>query len=129
MTNYLVDTDVIIDVGRKIPEAIFSFQKMITFGIINISQMTQMELIIGCRNKVELNKLKIFLDEFEIISIDSSISTLAKDLLQHYRLSHNLLIGDSIIAATAIVRNYQLVSKNQKDYHFIEDLNLSKYPL
>lgn len=129
MTNYLVDTDVLIDVGRKVPEALNTFQKMLDTGRVNISQMTQMELIIGCRNKIELKKLNQFLDDFEIIPIDSSISTIAKDLLQEYRLSHNLLIGDSIIASTAYARNLQLVSKNQKDYLFLKDLILCEYPL
>ena len=129
MKQYLVDTDVIIDVGRNIPDAIKSFELMMGNGKVYISQMSQMELLIWCRNKSEQKKLNIFLNEFEIIPIDNIISNNATDLLISYRLSHNLLIGDSIIAATSISRNLLLLSKNQKDYKFINNINLLKYPL
>jgi len=39
-----------------------------------------------------------------------------------------LLIADALIAATAIVVNARMISKNQKDYRFIEQLDLIKYP-
>lgn len=93
-----------------------------------ISIVTQMELIVGCANKAELQKLEKFLKQFYIIKIDEVISNQAIDLLQAYRLSHGLLIADGIIAATAIVRNYPLITKNQRDYKFIQGLNLLPYP-
>jgi predicted nucleic acid-binding protein len=43
-------------------------------------------------------------------------------------LSHGLLIADALIAATAIISDLSLVSKNQRDYQFIEDLHLRPYP-
>jgi predicted nucleic acid-binding protein len=52
----------------------------------------------------------------------------ASDLLRRYRLSHGLLIADALIAATAIVLESPLVSKNQGDYKFIADLTLLPYP-
>jgi predicted nucleic acid-binding protein len=39
-----------------------------------------------------------------------------------------LLIADSLIAATAIVWDYPLATKNQRDYKFIQELNLLPYP-
>ena len=53
---------------------------------------------------------------------------MAIDLIRRYRLSHGLLIADAIIAATALVKNVPLVSKNQRDYRFIEGLDLWPYP-
>ena len=44
------------------------------------------------------------------------------------RLSHGLLIPDSLIAAMAIVAGIAFVSKNQCDYKFIVGLNLLAYP-
>lgn len=49
-------------------------------------------------------------------------------LLQHYRLSHGLLIADGLIAATALVMDKPLTTKNQRDYRFIADLTLLPYP-
>ncbi len=93
-----------------------------------VSSITQMELIIGCRNNNELHSLDRFLDRFEIIQLDEQISETAVDLLKQYRLSHGLLIADALIASTAIVSDFQLASKNQRDYHFIENIQLLPYP-
>jgi len=38
------------------------------------------------------------------------------------------LIADAFIAATAITSQKPLISKNQKDYRFIEELTLLPYP-
>ncbi|KJR43537.1 PilT protein [Candidatus Magnetoovum chiemensis] len=46
-----------------------------------------------------------------------------------YRLSHGLLIPDALIAATAIIRDESFISKNQRDYRFINELKLLAYPI
>lgn len=85
-------------------------------------------LVVGCQNKAELQALERFLDRFRVLPLDEEVSLRAVDLLQRYRLSHGLLIPDALIAATAIIRDLPLISKNQRDYHFIEDLQLLPYP-
>ncbi|MCC5657410.1 hypothetical protein LC608_10510 [Nostoc sp. XA010] len=75
-----------------------------------------------------LQTLLNFLKQFYIIKIDQAVSDTAVDLLRSYRLSHNLAIPDSLIAATAIVWNYPFLTKNQRDYRFIQGLNLLPYP-
>lgn len=84
--------------------------------------------MVGCANKTELQTLENFLKHFYIIKIDPAVSDTAVDLLRSYRLSHGLLIADSLIAATAIVENYPFITKNQRDYRFIQGLNLLPYP-
>jgi predicted nucleic acid-binding protein len=75
-----------------------------------------------------LKNLENFLMRFEIVSLNETIAETAIDLLRRYRLSHGLLIPDSLIAASAITCAIPLLSKNQKDYRFIEKLNLLSYP-
>ena len=87
-----------------------------------------MELVVGCRNKTELRDLTQFLRQFQVIPLDAAISDKSIELLRDYRLSHGLLIPDSLIAATAIVAGIAFVSKNQRDYKFIAGLNLLAYP-
>lgn len=87
-----------------------------------------MELMVGCRNKSELQKLDRFLKQFQIIKLNEAISDKSVELLRVYRLSHGLLIADSLIAATALTLNVAFVSKNQRDYKFISGLNLLAYP-
>jgi len=124
----LIDTDILIDFGRGIPEAANCLQQLQSNSRLAISIVTQMELIVGCANKLELQTLEKFLQRFEVIRIDQPISEQAVELLRVYRLSHGLLIADSLIAATAIIRGYPFTSKNQRDYRFIQKLNLLTYP-
>ena len=124
----LVDTDILIDVSRGIPIAINRLQSEANKSILAISTITQMELIVGCRNKTELQNLEKFLRYYTIIKVNELISDKAIELLTLYRLSHGLLIPDGLIAATAIVANAPLLSKNQRDYRFISELNLLSYP-
>ena len=124
----LIDSDILIDVGRKNKTAIERLEKEKEKAIAAISSVTQMELIIGCRDKTELKKLDEFLEDFEVINIDYDITQMAIELLKGYRLSHGLLIADSIIAATSLILDIPLLTKNQKDFKFIKGLKLLKYP-
>lgn len=124
----VVDTDILIDAGRGINEAIDYLQELERSIPLAVSVVTQMELIVGCRNKAELRALEQFLRRFRILKINEPISDKAVELLQQYRLSHGLLIADAFIAATALSWNYPLASKNQSDYRFIADLDLLPYP-
>jgi len=124
----IIDTDILIDAAHCIDDAVNCLQRIEDKSSLAISAVTQMELIIGCRNKKELKSLEHFLQRFEIISLNEQISDTAADLLKTYRLSHGLLIADALIAATAVGTDTRLISKNQKDYRFIEELNLLEYP-
>lgn len=124
----LIDTDILIDVSRGIPIAINRLQSEVENLTLAISSITQMELIVGCRNKTELQSLEKFLQRYVIIKVDELITDKAIELLIRYRLSHGLLIPDGLIAATAIVTDTPLLSKNQRDYRFISELNLLSYP-
>lgn len=124
----LVDTDILIDAGRGISDAVTCLQNLKSSSSLAISIVTQMELIVGCANKAELKILEHFITQFDVIKIDQYISDKAVELLRLYRLSHGLLIADSLIAATAIVYNCPFITKNQRDYRFIQGLNLLSYP-
>lgn len=130
MSNIIVvDTDVLIDAGRGIDKSVNCLSRLERQGPVSISAVTQMELIIGCRNKDELRSLDVFLDRFQIIGLDGQMTDMTIELLKRYRLSHGLLIADALIAATAIIHDASLVSKNQRDYRFIDELQLLPYPI
>lgn len=124
----IVDTDILIDSGRGDNDAIACLQRLELQSTLAISAVTQMELIVGCRNKTELRDLEVFLRRFQILKITDQISDRAVGLLQQYRLSHGLLIADALIAATALEHNEAFISKNQRDFRFIASLNLLPYP-
>lgn len=128
MPPTLVDTDIIIDCGRGVVEAVNCLKNIESTSSWAISVVTQMELIVGCRNKTELKTLEKFLEKFQVVPLDAAISNTAVQLLRQYRLSHGLLVADSLVASTAISQNWAFVTKNQKHYKFIDGLNLLTYP-
>lgn len=123
----VVDTDILIDSARSIQVAIDKLESLTNDYSIAISIITKMELIVGCRNKNELQNLEKFLRNYTLIPVNENISHKAVELLINYKLSHGLLIPDAFIAATAISINGYLLSKNQSDYRFINELNLHPY--
>ena len=129
MTDWvIVDTDILIDVGHGDETAIAYLESLERSKGLAVSAVTYMELIVGCENKREQQAVKRFVRRFEVIGLTERITEKAVELLLEYRLSHGLLIADALIAATAIERNVPLVSKNQRDYRFIDGLDLLPYP-
>ena len=71
MTNsILVDTDILIDAARNVENAIIRLGSEEKDAILRISTVTQMELIVGCRNKKELKNLANFRVRFEIVKFE-----------------------------------------------------------
>lgn len=124
----VVDTDILIEVGRGVTQAITHLETLEAQTVLTVSVVTKMELIVGCEDKRELRELDQFLERFQILKVNELISDKAIELLKQYRLSHGLLSADALIAATAINWNCPLLSKNQRDYRFINELELLHYP-
>lgn len=124
----VIDTDVLIDVSRGTAEAVNALQRISEEDEPAISTITQMELVVGCRDQRELRSLQEFLKGFKVIKVSELISEKAVELLVRYRLSHGLLLADSLIAASVLFYRLPFLSKNQKHYRFIEGLKLLPYP-
>ena len=128
MADLLVDSDLLIDVSRNAREALDYLQRHSGTFTLVISTITQMELLVGCRNKTEQRHLERFLRSFPIVALNEAIADQAVVLLRQYRLSHGLLLPDALIAATALVHAVPLATMNQRDYRFIAGLQVLPYP-
>jgi predicted nucleic acid-binding protein len=97
-------------------------------GLTNIliPSVTVMELFQGIQNNQELAKLKKKLKNYNIIHYNEKSSGLAIQLIEKYKLSHNLLIPDAIIAAIAITYDLKLFTYNLKDFNYIPGIKLYK---
>ena len=124
----IVDTDVLIDAGRDVPEALDCLRQVEQYASLAISAVTCLELLSGCRNKADVRALDHLLERFKIVKLNEDISDSAISLLRRYRLSHGLLLADALICATALSLARPLVSKNHRDYRFIDGLRLLAYP-
>jgi predicted nucleic acid-binding protein len=114
--KYLLDTNVVLDfMGRKLPENSKVLLSKIIDDQINISAINKMELL-GFTH-VEQN-LIAFVNFSEVYHIDDEVIDKTVELRKKYKIK----LPDAIIAATAIVNNFTLISHNFKDFQKIEDL-------
>jgi tRNA(fMet)-specific endonuclease VapC len=119
----LCDTNILIEIYRdnaKIIEAV----KQIGQENIAVSDVTCAELLYGARNKKELQTIRKDLNKLTVLPIQSSISSLAVELVEKYALSHKISLPDALIASTAITHNMELYTLNLKDFRFLEDVKL-----
>ncbi len=127
MAQILIDTDILIDVANHDAIAVERLANESQASTLAVSTITVMELTVGCRNKTELQALNRFLAQFQVLTLTTRSSEIATQLLQEYFLSHGLLIADALIAATAIENQISLLTKNQRDFRFIQPLSLLPY--
>lgn len=118
----LLDTNILIQILKGDQTTIDKVQSF--SEDIAISSISSMELYYGAFNKAEVKKIEKFLSLFKVIHLNREISTKSIKLIQTYAKNHHLDIPDSLIAATALVGNYTLLTYNVKDFKYIKDLNL-----
>ena len=110
----LFDTDVLIDVLREIPGSRESLLKLSEGSRSLISVISYGEVIFGMRDH-EIKPTMAFLSGFKAISADRETIELAYDVKKRAK-GHNLELYDCIIAATAIMENQVLITRNKKHY-------------
>ncbi|MDR2041316.1 MAG: type II toxin-antitoxin system VapC family toxin [Tannerella sp.] len=119
----LCDTNILIESYRN-NRQIIEFLDAIHFENVAISDVTRAELLVGARNKHELQTYIKELRQLTQYSICSAISTFSIELLEAYYLSHGLDFHDALIAATAIHHDIELYTLNVKDFIFIPGIRL-----
>lgn len=122
----IVDTDVLIWYSKESQKAIELIHSLDTFSI---SVVTYMEIIQGVRNKKELNIFKKALGilNVKIYQIDELVSTKALFLLEQYSLSHSMELADTLIGATAIIKQQPLITGNDKHYKPLPEIEIKKF--
>ena len=115
--KYLIDTNVILDyLGRKLPTESEDILSEIIDDQINLSSINKIELL-GFSN---VEQVIIDLVSFAIIyHVDDEIIDKTIEL----RKKHKIKLPDAIIAATAVVNQFSLISHNFRDFQKITELN------
>lgn len=117
--GYLIDTNVIIDnFGNKLPENAKVFLNSLE---LVVSAVTKIE-VLGWPNatKEQLSPLYAFMEAAIILPIDEAV--IEKTIT--IRQSKKIALGDAIIAASALVHNLALISRNISDFKYIESLQV-----
>ncbi len=120
MIKYLVDTNILI--------AILKGNAKLKLFVENLAcaldTTVYVELIQGAKNKSEVQKIEIYLTQFELIHFDKKISQKVIELIRTYSKSHGLMFGDAVIAATCLENDLTLITYNVRDFRFIKDLKI-----
>lgn len=124
----LIDTDVLIDYSRGDRRALDAIAAIEASGFAAISTITVLEFLQGARNASEWTACARTLLRFEHLPLNLAVSSLAPALFKSYRLSHGLALADCLIAATALAANMPLLTGNQRDFRFIDGLELVSWP-
>ena len=120
MARCLIDTDVMIDVSRGSAAAATFVDSLEN---ISISIITAHELIVGARNQRDAAAIDGLMRTFPVhADLRAEITGLAYDSLKKHAKSDGLRTFDALIAATAIVEGFTLVSRNRKHFQMIGDL-------
>ncbi len=117
----LVDTDVMIDVMRNFPPAILWLQGLGDVQI-GLPGLVSLELIQGCRNRTEQQRVKRLVSKFARFWPTSVDCERALEDFTNYGLSQNLGMIDALIAQTAVGLNAELATFNEKHYRVIANL-------
>ena len=118
--KYLYDTDVIIDYMRGEEKAKNLLEG--TEGKQCLSVITVAELYAGVRNMRDKGAIKGLSEYFEVMDINRDIATKAGLWKKDYHKSHNVLLPDALIAATASYYGLEIKTLNTKHYPMIEEL-------
>ena len=120
----MVDTDILVDALRRFSAGLDHVEEASQQGALRISITSEMELILGCRNRRELHRLERFLRRCTILGMTEAIAARTVALLRQYRLSHGLSITDALIAASALAYNETLYTKNVRHFQMIPGLTV-----
>jgi len=118
----LLDTDVMIDLLRQYPPAMRWFDALDDEEDLLLPGYVVMELIQGCRNKVEQEKVRHELATYGTVWPAPGDCDEALDIFTEYHLSHNAGLLDVLIGQIAVALRVPLYTFNQKHYCFIPGL-------
>lgn len=119
--QYLIDSNAVIDyLSGKIPEKGMAFMNQVINNIPNISVITKIE-VLGYRTTPEAYKLLSgFVEDSVVIGLSDEIVERTIEI----RKNKKIKTPDALIAATAIVNQFMLISRNTKDFDKMEGLEV-----
>ena len=118
----LLDSDVLIDLLRRHPPAVGWFDALHEDEELVVPGYVVMELIQGCRNKVEQESVQRELAAYGVEWLSPTDCDRALDVFASYRLSHNAGLLDVLIGQTAVALGMPLHTFNQRHYSFFPEI-------
>ena len=121
---YLLDTNAVIYYVKDENSVVATIEDIYTKNIpVCLSVITQAELFAFPQlSDDEAERIERFLQSVSIIPMDSQIARLTGGIRKKYQLK----IADSVIAATALFTNSQLLTRNVGDFKRVPELQIQE---
>jgi predicted nucleic acid-binding protein len=119
--QYLIDTNVVIDyLGQKIPLSGMKFMNTIIDNIPNVSVITKIE-VLGFNAPAEHYQLLTdFMNDATVIELTNKVVDTTIEIRKNYKTK----LPDAVIAATALVYDLTIISRNVSDFKNIQNLKV-----
>ena len=119
--KYLIDTNSVIDyLGMKLPVNGMGFMHSIIDVVPNVSIVTKIEVLGFNTTDDHYKLLTDFMNDATVLDLTSNIADVSIDI----RKKHKTKLPDAIIAATAIVHDLILITRNSPDFKNIPALQV-----
>ena len=121
--SYLLDTNTVIYFLQQqfSPEAALFVDELLITSKPCFSVITEIELLCWkTASDEDINLIRSFINDSTVIELERSIKYNTVDI----RKIHNIKLPDAIIAATALVYNLTLITRNVSDFKNIIGLKL-----
>ena len=105
----LLDSDVLVDISRRYLPAVRWFTSL-EADSVGVPRPAALELIQGCRNRPEADRILRILDRLPIFWPSANDLDRALESFADYHLAHNLGAFDAMIAECAIGLDATLVT-------------------
>ena len=117
--QYLIDTNALIDyLGKNLPTKGMKFMNAIIDAIPNVSVVTKIEVLSFNAPDEHYQMLTNFMNDATVFDLTSNIV----DASILIRKKHKTKLPDAIIAATALVYDLTLITRNTADFKNIPQL-------
>ena len=119
--QYLIDTNVVIDyLGNKLLLAGMHFMNGVIDAIPNVSVVTKIEVLGFNTTDAHYTLLSNFMNDSTVLDLTNTVVDACIEL----RKKHRSKLPDAIIAATAVIYNLVLISRNSPDFKNIHGLSI-----
>lgn len=118
---YLIDSNAVIDyLGNRLPLTGMAFMNEVVDSIAHVSVITKIEVLGFDAPKEDVLVVSGFMDDSVVLYITEEIAQRCIEL----RKSYSIKLPDAIIAATALVYDMGLITRNRSDFDKIHSLDV-----
>ncbi len=119
--QYLIDTNAVIDyLGNKLPASSMDFMNMVVDSVPIVSVITKIELLGFDAPEEHYQLLTNFINDATVMNLTDNVVETSIEI----RKKHKTKLPDAIIAATALVYDLVVVSRNISDFKNINGLRV-----